>query len=89
MKRHIIRLACLVLSVFLWWVVSVYASNDAPVSASGDDKWIILFLVGLIQAIVGYVYVSGIKELKENIKELWDKKVDKEYHKAICPEEKK
>ena len=87
-------------SVFLWFVVSAYGETEP--AGKDSSLWIIVLLVGIIQALVGYVYISGqrttqksIEELKERIKEVKEcyskldaEKLDKELHRQICPEDR-
>lgn len=85
----------LFVSMALWFATSVFGESESSIVGSGNDKWIIVLLVGVIQGLVGYVYISGLKHITDQIKELRDyydkldkEKMDRELHKIICPEDK-
>ena len=94
-KKHNVLKSIILLSTLLWFCVSALGQVSETHMENATDKWVIVFLVGIIQALVGYVYISGlrnittqIEELKSSYKDLDDKKLDRTLHKQMCPEDK-
>lgn len=103
MKYLSTRCAEVVLVLFIiLWLGAVSFAETGPSGYSSE--WpIFLLLVGIIQALIGYIYVSGQRrqegtnrefresidkkhdEFREAIKDLYNRKIDKEYHDDICP----
>jgi membrane protein implicated in regulation of membrane protease activity len=92
MKFLLKKCAEIALALFIIvWIGAVAFAENAPAAYSSD--WhLFLLLIGIIQALVGYIYISGQKkmdkkndEFRADIKDLYDRKMDKVYHDDICP----
>lgn len=79
----------------VWSVSMSWAGQEASVSpADGITKvlfQVILGMVGLIQALIGYIYISGIKSVKDSIRKLFNRieelekeKLSKIDHEDLC-----
>lgn len=82
--------------IVLWFAMSSWATTEPMLDEHGKDiaqlEWyVILGLVGTVQALISYIYISGIKSLKEGnrelfkqISELRKEKLDKEDCGKVC-----
>lgn len=87
----------LVVFLFLWLIIGAIA-EEVPFKEHAPDimqaQWrLIVFLVGIVQVLVGFIYVAGITSVKNSIRKLFElseklqkEKLDKEDHDRICPQ---
>lgn len=94
---------CALSGVVIAWallivVAQTYAGDDSITLASASVIKVFVGLTGgllaLIQTLLGFIYISGQRELKEDIKNLYalhkglsDSKLDKEDHDRLCHKE--
>ena len=87
------------LFIALTLVFATYCLAETQPIVQPSSVWIILFLLGVIQILVGYVYVSGMNDIKTSIKEikndlkddiekLDNEKLDRKVHEQMCPIDK-
>ncbi len=89
----------IVVGIISWLLVSVAIAQsvperaDAPIRTSDLVRfqwWAIAGLMGLVQVLIGFIVVRDMNSTKANVRELWEKKMDKEEHEKIdhsvlCP----
>lgn len=98
-KRH--RYQCFnrfILLVFaLSWVAMIAVAEDKPTYMEHSQDImafqfkIIASLLGIVQVLIGFIYISGISSVKISIRKLFDKldhldekKLDADIHKELC-----
>lgn len=90
----------LAIFLILWLIIGAMA-EETPLNKLAPDimqaQWrLIVFLVGIVQVLVGFIYIAGITSVKNSIRKLFDlseklekDKLDKEDHDRICKKEGK
>ena len=77
----------------LVWIATSYAATNEPTDPFQSPGWrAFLAATGLIQVLIGYIYITGISSMNKKIDKLFDKtdalnnsKMDKDEHDRICP----
>lgn len=99
-KNHRCQLISLVLFCAIWISVLALAADPVYMEHAREvmsfQWWLIGGLLGLIQILVGFIYVSGINSVKKSLRLLFDHyaelekdKLSKEDHDRLCLKEKK
>ena len=78
--------------IFLLWTTTITMATEPSGTIDNDTyKWIIGIMFGVIQVLIGYIYVSGINSVKSSIRLLFEEmrklerdKLDKLEHEKMC-----
>ncbi len=80
--------------IFVLWLVTGAIAEDIAVKERDviEVQWkLIVFLVGIVQVLIGFIYIAGITSVKNSIRKLYNltenlqkEKLDKEDHDRIC-----
>ncbi len=87
---HKKMIVALFLYIFIFLTTLAYGASSMNEQAS-DVIALVLVLVGTIQGLVSYIYITGIKDLKSSIEKLFEedrrleeRKLDKTDHTILC-----
>lgn len=80
--------------VLVFWLITGVAAEESVIKERDvmQAQWrLIVFLVGIVQILVGFIYIAGITSLKTSIRKLFKltedlakDKLDKTDHDRIC-----
>lgn len=84
---HHKALFALFLYLLVWFVATAAAAEEKSITGLLSTDVEMLLLVGIIQGLISYIYISGQRSTNAKFDKLFtllDKKLDKEDHDRLC-----